>query len=269
MQKTLIHIILFIFFLSTICCISFGKIDELEIQKNNPSQLSLQDIQGDWKCYDIACEKMCEICCENLIGLHFRISGDSVSFFEYPHQYFGTYKIETDSGKFVRNEKLQRVLNACFVNDLPNRSNHYIYSSTEWLYADFSKRVLRNDTLITNNYFFYKRDIFDDKIVNRLKKDSINRNTLIGQWQLKTKYEGYYGDDDHHVQPPFNMPKELTFTKETILPPTVKGKRVKIMVNNINCDFYISDISQYRFTLVPGKWYKKKDKVAIDYYRKD
>lgn len=254
--------------------ISSGNNNDLTPQKTNLPEFSLNSIQGDWKCYDIACEKICEVCCDNLIGLHFRISGDSVSFFEYPHQYFGTYKIETDSNKFVRNEKLLRILNGRYVNDLPNRSSHYIYSSTEWLFADFSNRVLRNDTLITNNYFFYKRDSFDEKIIKALKKDSINRKTLIGQWELVTKYDQGYnrdeqGDGYYHIQPPFNMPKELTFTKETILPPTVKGKRVKVMVNGISCDFYISDISQYRFTLVPGKWYKKKEKVAIDYFRKD
>jgi hypothetical protein len=183
---------------------------------------SEKTLAGDWICIDIKCEKICESCCEDLVYIDLRIRSDSVFLFEYPYMFHES-----------------KVISAI---ELPDPF------------------LLRGDTLVMG-INTYRRASFDPPVVAALLKDSINRQHLIGKWNLITRYSnGYNGDEQSdgfwYVEFPFKVPPALTFNSKNIIPPMMNGRKLMLPINGVNKEFYIRHVSTYRFTLVPGKWYE-------------
>lgn len=234
-------------------------------QDNRYSFVGPHALEGGWKCIHIECEKICETCCENLVYLDFLVAGDSISFFKYPYQYFGTYRIETDSLRMKYGPEIQKKLESAFAFPLPNSSRSHIFSALEFLNCNLSALSISNDTLRSGNR--YVRQTFDPKIIKQLKKDSVNLNSLAGKWKLVDKYSnGYEGDMQsdgfYHIGFPFKLPVVLALDAKTL---SVNGRWLKMDISGKQRDFYIANVRANGFTIVPGAWFKEP--LAIEYER--
>lgn len=196
------------------------------------SQIKTEELQGDWTCFNTGCEEVCETCCRNLVYFDLRIHNDSVDIFDYPHAYFGSYKIES----FVDSINLKYLDH--------NSGNHPF----------FNNATVVNDTLTTNtNYSFY-RDTFDQQLVTTLIKDSLNFKELMGKWEIVLEYPEDYGTGPFYVELPFKVTDQLNFTSEAQLPTT---RFLRLRVNGELKLFYIQSLTNYQLTIITGSWYEK------------
>ena len=59
----------------------------------------------------------------------------------------------------------------------------------------------------------YKRGTVDSNIVQKLNKDTLNRDCLTGTWELVTEYDsGYDGNGVVDIDFPFRLPRTLNIT---------------------------------------------------------
>jgi hypothetical protein len=216
---------------------------EFKKDKNKIPTLSAKDIQGNWKIFKVdnaVAEEKLQLEADDYFD-QLQIRNDSIWTFEYPNQYYGCFKIDS-------------VVNSIRDPDDFNNQLRFSYS--------MSMFKLKNDTLIVKRrmggYGYYKRDTFDIKIIEQLKKDSINPKILIGTWDLITKYpdEIEYGPDII-IQFPFRATAVLNFNQKNIIPPTVTGRHLLIPANGVKKDFYILHFTNNRLTIVTGKWCKE------------
>jgi hypothetical protein len=235
-------------FFFVIACLSYFGMYGQQMKKaeNQDSILPLKDLQGDWRCYYIKCEKICEICCSDPVYVDVRMQGDTVYSFNYPHQYYSMARLLPKGSK---------------VNDYRNETG----SPPDLVFTS-----LKNDTLILGGTHYYVRTLFDNKIVARLKKDSINSASLIGDWVLVTRYLGDYGDDNVNIRFPFKLPATLKITSAEIKPPTIKGRYFTMNVNGTEKKFRVRKIDDNRILLSKGRgegkfyfFYERKDKYTI------
>ncbi len=220
-------------------CQSNGGLDvngkRLISNSNNKKSLhiSLNQLQGDWKCVYIKCEIACEECCQDPYR-EIRISNDSAFVYEYPHQFYNCWKIN-------------------------------ILKPTSF----YDKIDLKNDTLIFSDKDYFVRTKFENKIINVLNKDSINASSLIGEWELQTYIPmGYDGEENYDgtIHFPFNVPKTFSIKINELTNKLINGRWIKINTNGRKKDFYITELNENHIGLRTGSWYK--DVFTLDYFRK-
>jgi len=194
------------------------------------TQKKLEELQGDWTCFKTGCEQVCETCCRNQIYFDLRIHNDSVDVFDYPHAYFGTYKIES----FVDSINMELVR-------YNSRTVRFFQGST-----------VANDTLTTETNYSFHRDTFDHQLVSTLIEDSINFKELMGKWEIVLEYPEDYGSGPFYVKLPFKVTHKLNFISESQLPTT---RFLRLRVNGELKLFYIQSLTNYNLTVVTESWY--------------
>jgi|GEM_PF-5905951 len=201
--------------------------------QNEDSVSSMKAKQGNWKCVDIICDKACETCCEELIYFDLQIISDSVSYFQYPHQYYFTNSIN---------------------------------ETTSWLSHD----TLSIKTLGATFLFIQQTKVIDSKTISLLKKDSINPASLVGTWELYTwKKMGYEGEEDYEgtIDFPFKLKSFLKLKATQLIPPLLIGRTLKIPVNGVNKACTIVLLTENHITFRAGNW--DKDHFEFAYNRKE
>ena len=192
------------------------------------AQIQLEELQGDWSCFDTGCEKrMCETCCRNMLYFDLKIHNDSVDVFDYPNKFIGTYRIES------------------YIDSLNNRA--YKVDMPTFL----RQPRVSNDTLTTEMDFSFRRNAFDDEIVSILLKDSLIFTNLLGEWEIVLKYPGS-SMNSGDVKLPFNITDKLNFSSDSEL---LTKRFLQIAVNGELKLFYIRSITNYSLKVTAKSWY--------------
>jgi len=147
-----------------------------DVKKRGTPITSFDQIQGDWTC--IMADRFIEMEMppSDVHLSNYRIKKDSIWTFEYPCKYYNLVVSNTDS----------TLKNMRFLNDT---------------------LVILVEGTGTDGYYFYKRDTFDQKIINTLIKDTIYLPSLYGRWYLQTQdCMDYSGEPPWRVIYPVYMP---------------------------------------------------------------
>ena len=130
------------------------------------------EMEGDWKCVKRDRNMMEEYYEPDLPNNNIRLSNDSIWYFEYPNQFYGTQLFEVNSDWNTR-------CNAWFQNDT---------------------LVIRNMNRWTGGFHYYVRDTFDQNIIDQLLKDTVYFPSLFGTWYVETERP-----DDVEYGPPIRI----------------------------------------------------------------
>ncbi|PLW93007.1 MAG: hypothetical protein C0592_07850 [Marinilabiliales bacterium] len=138
------------------------------------------------------------------LGTHILIKSDSISIFRYPYEYYGTYKYEL------------------------SRDSLFIHSNYTSTYA-FSMQQSHQDTIVLNfeeeftstcilsAISKYERSSYNTNIIDKLVRDSISCDSLIGKWWYLRKEISYEdGADPTILNFPAGMPDSLFITENKI-----------------------------------------------------
>lgn len=179
------------------------------------------------------------------LGTHVSIQADSISFFRYPYQYYGTfeYKVLEDS-LFVE-------------SDLRLAPQFLIQKASEdSLLLNFEEEVTSTCTI--NATANYDRFTPDAEIINKLMQDSVSYNSLIDQWWYLRKEIGYNdGSEPIILKYPKGMPDSLFLSKE-IIDRNVKHPFVELELNHRIVKLFIENPSKYSYRLRPNLEEDKK-----------
>lgn len=174
---------------------------------------SLDSLSGSWKCVDIRCKMMCEICCQYTY-YDLQIN-DSIRLFHYPFQYYGASTLVPSDWR-ISNDTL-----------------------------------LQGDDDVQFCYLRAKEP-FDTTTIRELIRDTIHPNGLINKkWSLQTWKEDDIGEEgfDHTIHYPVTLPKKLFFTREK-LHGKLKANRLLLLVNGKNQWCTIVSLTSFRLTLI-------------------
>ncbi|MBD3637441.1 MAG: hypothetical protein HUJ25_08820 [Crocinitomicaceae bacterium] len=181
------------------------------------------------------------------LGSHILIKDDSISFFRYPYEYYGTYKYEIREGLL------------CIESD---------YTATE----KFSIQKTDNDVLILNfvedftstcplsSEAKYERFTPDPELINKLIHDSISCDSLTGKWwYLRKRISHGDGMDPTILNFPKGMPDSIFITQEVINHDFHKPF-IALELDHRNVKLFFENPGENSFELVPEN---KDDKILF------
>lgn len=221
---------------------------------------SLDDIQGDWTCVNMSRymgNLATDIAYPNDLDWitptrNMQIKNNQLWLFDYPCEYFYTIPLKSDSGNFY-------------------------YSRNEPPYYNTYNFILRNDTLIVEEFpgtltGYYVKDTFDQNIITKLKKDSINQSCLQATWDLTVEYNsGYDGLGILPVICPFKVPIELKISTANLYKYYLYGRIIQLDVNGTLRKFRIERLSNKEnvLKLNPKFWFKRLKQKDMTVYSED
>lgn len=200
----------------------------------------LSDLQGDWCCINTVQGFPCRSCCnDNVVyDSHLRITGNIVFCFNYPFEYQGSYELKVSEDTLYCNQ--------------PNDSTGKFF---------YNPSIL-NDTLIVDGYQFVKSK-YQDWIISKLLKDTINTTHLMGEWELVLEYPQYFSLGSFLVKLPFEIAHQIELNP---LNELYSERQLFLDVNGKLKPFLIKSISDSRLTLSTLDWYSVIKSDARSYY---
>lgn len=179
------------------------------------------------------------------LGSHVSIQADSISFFRYPYQYYGTfkYKILRDS-LFIESDFI--IANQFLIQRV----------SEDSLLLNFEEKV--TSTCLINAMANYEPFTPDTAIINKLIKDSVSYNSLVDEWwYLRKEIGSNDGSEPIILKYPKGMPDSLLLSKE-IINRNVKHPFVELELNHRMVKLFIEYPSKYSYRLRPNLEKDKK-----------
>lgn len=179
------------------------------------------------------------------LGAYFFIEGDRISLFRYPYQYYGTFEY-----KMVRDSLF-------FKSDFIIADQFLIQKiSKDSLLLNFKEEVTSG--CLINATANYEPFTPDTVIINKLIKDSVSYNSLIGEWWYLRKEIGYEdGSEPTILKYPKGMPDSL-FLSEEIINRNVKHPFVELKLNNRMVKLFVEYPKKYSYHLRPELEENKK-----------
>lgn len=134
------------------------------------------------------------------LGEHFQIKGDSIAFYRYPYQYYGTFKYElVNDSLFLDNE-------------------HYFLEqrTKDSLIFTFNENVFSSACPIRSEGY-YERFVPDSAVIKQLMKDSLSFDHLTDQWWHIVRTETFNdGSGPYFFDIPEGTPDSLFITSDMI-----------------------------------------------------
>lgn len=186
------------------------------------------EMKGDWTCVKSDRYMMEEYFEPDLEHNNIRLSHDSIWYFDYPSQYYGSERFEVNSDWYSR-------INAWFQHDT-------------LVIHDLDRRH--------GGFHYYLRDTFDQKIIDQLLIDTIYTPSLFRKWYVETERP----DDIEYGPPikiryPVNVPPVFKFDEADI----VEGRMIYLNINGAKRKFKIleSSLDMGYIVLESFKWRKE------------
>jgi len=250
---------------------------EHEQISSNPTYFSKHDLRGTWSFVRGSWEVIPEIdyAIEGSVedytwdSTYLIIKDDSVSFFDFPREYYGTYHFQIDSNKLLVDMGYPRF------RPLKEGETNFAGRSNKWKSGsiNFSGDTLLYSTFYLNYYIIiahFVRDTADAETIKILLRDSVSAYELIGQWSLVTKINDHsYGYSGYEIIFPFDMPHFLNYTTSDILSPKVQGRKLTISVNERPREFSFGYFNADEIWLKPSEWYQGEQEPEIYYNKLD
>lgn len=172
------------------------------------------------------------------LGTHILIKGDSVSLFRYPFEYYGTFKYEMLGDSLVI--KTDRNATTHFAIQKPNENTLLL----NFVEAYTSKCSLPAEAT-------YESFTPDPDVINKLIRDSISYDPLVGKWWYLRTQIGYNdGSEPTIILFPKGMPDSIFISQELIHKNALQPF-IELKLNNKMVKMFIHDPYENSFKLEP------------------
>lgn len=149
------------------------------------------------------------------------IKGDSIFSFKYPCEYQTSFRFS------IANDSI-------YFDDSKKAAAHLRFNDQVLIMTGTNPQKQDN----IKKYF---RAEFDEKIVNQLKRDSLNPDCITGKMELLTVYFPSNGEAEEHKYP-IPLPKNLTINTTKSAVNFFEKKSITIHVNGKKRLFYLDNI---------------------------